>query len=96
VFRVLQPGGRFLTQQVGGGNQLRLNQLFQEEPDFSVQLLDAGLRDPGATGCRFSHPGGPGPFYRALYRYQGGRVFLKVIDWQVGFNRTVTTKTTPG
>ena len=50
VYRVLRPGGRFLTQQVGGTNNIRLNELLQDEvafefafwtPDLAVRQLQA-------------------------------------------------------
>lgn len=54
VHRVLRPGGRFLTQQVGGENCMDLNRFFQETPYFIYadttlakdvgQLTDAGFR----------------------------------------------------
>ena len=34
VFRILKPGGRFITQQVGGQDNLRLNELLQNEVWF--------------------------------------------------------------
>lgn len=53
VYRILKPGGRFLTQQVGGQDNSELNQLLQDEPYFAYakwslaaaaqQLVDAGF-----------------------------------------------------
>ena len=34
VFRVLKPGGRFITQQVGGLNNLELNQVLEDKLSF--------------------------------------------------------------
>ena len=34
VFRILKPGGRFITQQVGGENTIQLNELLQETVSF--------------------------------------------------------------
>ena len=34
VFRIVKPGGRFVTQQVGGQDNLRLNELLQDEVAF--------------------------------------------------------------
>lgn len=54
VSRILQPGGRFITQQVGGHDNLQLNELLQNEVAFEFidwgpavavqQLKAAGLR----------------------------------------------------
>jgi SAM-dependent methyltransferase len=41
VCRILQPGGRFITQQVGGRDNLRLNELLQDEVTF--EFIDWGL-----------------------------------------------------
>ena len=41
VFRILQPGGRFLTQQVGGLDNLELNQFLEE--NFSFPFFHWGL-----------------------------------------------------
>lgn len=35
VFRVLKPGGRFVTQQVGGENMLDLNRFLQDNPYYT-------------------------------------------------------------
>ncbi|MEA3335796.1 MAG: class I SAM-dependent methyltransferase [Chloroflexota bacterium] len=37
VLRILKPGGRFITQQVGGRNEFRLNELLQEDPYFKYE-----------------------------------------------------------
>ncbi len=41
IRRILKPGGRFLTQQVGGHDNLRLNELLQDEVTF--EFIDWGL-----------------------------------------------------
>jgi hypothetical protein len=54
LMRLLKPGGKFLTEQVGGKNDIRLNELLQDEVDFMYsywtketithQLEDAGFK----------------------------------------------------
>jgi SAM-dependent methyltransferase len=54
IYRILKPGKRFITQQVGGQNCIRLNELLQDKVDFQYaywtpdcaveQLEEAGLR----------------------------------------------------
>jgi SAM-dependent methyltransferase len=41
VCRILKPGGRFITQQVGGHDNLRLNELLQDQVAF--EFIDWGL-----------------------------------------------------
>src|SRR4030065_407809 len=53
LFRLLRPGGIFLTQQVGGQNCIRLNELLQDKPEFmysywtkeviTSKLIEAGF-----------------------------------------------------
>lgn len=88
VFRVLQPGGCFMTQQVGGQNQFRLNQLFQETPDFiySDWTLENVIQDMQASGFRIMKSQDA---HLPTRFYDIGAVvfFLKVISWQVpGFS----------
>jgi len=41
IYRILKPNGVFITQQVGGLNNLEINQFF--EKDFSAPFMDWGL-----------------------------------------------------
>lgn len=88
VWRVLRPGGRLLTQQVGGQNEFRMNELFQEQPHFvygywTLPYAVQELREAGFTiqTQREAQP-------EARYLDIGAVVyFLSVIDWQVpGFD----------
>jgi len=52
VFRILAPGGRFLTQQVGGHNDVELLSMLgvsrpQGESQFDLQVATAELRETG-------------------------------------------------
>lgn len=52
LLRLLKPGGIFLTEQVGGENCFRLNELLQDEPDFmysywTKDLITRQLREAG-------------------------------------------------
>lgn len=88
LYRVLQPGGRFLTQQVGGRNQFRLNELLQEEPDFvySYWTLDYAVQELRDAGFRILDAREAFPQVR-FYDIGAVVFYLKVIDWQVpGFN----------
>jgi SAM-dependent methyltransferase len=84
TWRVLMPGGRFVTQQVGGENCLDLNRALQEEVSFvhSNETLDwmvAQLKTAGmlVENAREVHP-------RLTFHDIAGVVFyLKAISWQV-------------
>jgi SAM-dependent methyltransferase len=52
LFRLLKPGGIFLTQQVGGQNCIHLNELLQDQVEFeysywTVDLITRQLKDAG-------------------------------------------------
>jgi len=82
--RILRPGGIFLTQQVGGRDNLGLNELLQEEVEFAysdwtlqkmvVELKHADLEIVHAQEC----------FPENVFRDIGAVVFyLHIISWQV-------------
>jgi SAM-dependent methyltransferase len=88
IYRTLKPGGRFITQQVGGLNNLEINQVLEDAISFpftswslvstETELSAAGLivdrAESAALGTQFLDIG-------ALVYY------LKAIPWQVeGFN----------
>ena len=82
--RILRPGGLFLTQQVGGKDNLRLNELLQDEISYPyadwtlenivTQLQHAGLDILQAQEC----------FPENIFRDIGAVVFyLRIISWQI-------------
>ena len=88
IYRTLKPGGRFITQQVGGLNNLEINQMLEDAISFpftswslvstETELSAAGLivdrAETAALRTQFLDIG-------ALIYY------LKAIPWQVeGFN----------
>jgi len=84
LYRILRPGGRFLTQQVGGKNEFRLNELFQEKPHFiygywTLVYAVQELQQAGFTILRQQED------FPEIRRYDIGAVvyFLKIISWQV-------------
>jgi SAM-dependent methyltransferase len=88
VFRVLRPGGRFLTQQVGGKDQLRLNELFQDEvhfiySDWTLERARNDLEEAGFTILEANEA-----FPKTRFLDIGAVVYyLRIIDWQVpGFD----------
>jgi SAM-dependent methyltransferase len=88
IYRILKPGGLFITQQVGGQNNLGLNKLLQDEVSFVdidwtvdraiSQLKSAGL---GIVSVKEAFPAGTVHDIGAIVYY------LKAIPWQVdGFS----------
>jgi hypothetical protein len=84
LMRLLKPHGIFFTEQVGGENDTRLNELLQEKVDFQYsywtkerithQLTDAGLK---LTNVREEFP-------LAEFADIGAVVFyLRIIPWQI-------------
>ena len=88
VYRVLRPGGVFITQQVGGMNTDELNQLLQKRihgkvthpnPSWSLSRAKAELKDAGfgiAEELEATYPS---------YFYDVGAVvyFLKHAPWEI-------------
>ena len=82
--RMLKPGGLFLTQQVGGSNNLRLNELLQDVVAFPYQdwTLETILKDLQHAGLEILQT--QECFPRNLFRDIGAVVFyLRIISWQV-------------
>lgn len=84
LYRVLRPGKSFITQQVGGKNCIRLNQMLQDQVEFEYsswtleyavqELIESGFK---VIDQRVDYP--PLEFVDI-----GAVVFyLKVISWQV-------------
>lgn len=84
VRRILRPGGRFLTQQVGGQDNAELNAALRDRvtlsyPDWSAETAAAQLRGAGleVTDAReaFSH---------GHFRDIGAMVmYLRITPWQI-------------
>lgn len=88
VRRILRPGGLFLTQQVGGQDNVELNQALQEKVTLSYGAWDATeaarqLRDVGLEVLDEREAFSPGQFVDigAVVMY------LRITPWQIdGFN----------
>ena len=84
VQRVLKPGGCFLTQQVGGRDNLHLNELLQDQVsfEFSAWTLQAALQQIERAGLHVTACREEFPETRVLDI--GAVVFyLKAIPWQI-------------
>lgn len=88
VYRILKPGCSFITQQVGGRNDIRLNELLQEKVEFryAYWTLDYAVQELIQSG--FHIVDRREVFPETVFLDIGAVVYyLKVISWQVeGFS----------
>lgn len=82
LYRILKPGARFITQQVGGENDVRLNELIEgSKPDWHWNLAveTKNLQDSGlaVVDAREAFP-------ELRFHDIGAVVFyLKIVSWQI-------------
>jgi len=83
LMRVLRPGGLFLTQQVGGRNQVRLNEVLQgPEYEYSEWTLENAREQ--LAGAGFDLLQAREEFPEVQFLTIGGLVYyLRVISWQI-------------
>lgn len=84
VFRVLKPGCSFITQQVGGENNIEINAFLQEKVEFiyAYWTLDYALHELLQCGFEIVDQRDEKP--ETAFLDIGALVFyLKVISWQV-------------
>ncbi len=88
LMRVLKPGGKFITQQVGCHNDIELVELLlpgtaESFPDNSLDVVRGKFRDAGFKLLRAEECFGPITFYDV-----GALVwFARIIEWEfVGFS----------
>lgn len=84
VNRVLRPGGKFITQQVGGLDNLELNQILQKEVSFP--FINWGLAEAliGLYEANFAVQIAEKAALKSTFLDIGAVVYyLKAIPWQV-------------
>ncbi len=84
LWRILRPGGRFITQQVGGRNCMEINQALgdKRKTDFKDWTLARSLDRLEQVGFAIEHAEEAFPESRFLDI--GAVVFyLKIIQWQI-------------
>ncbi|CAN5660001.1 class I SAM-dependent methyltransferase [soil metagenome] len=88
VFRVLKPGGRFITQQVGGRNNRDLNDLFETAPGIDDPSWNLERASREVIGANFQIADRREAFPAARFYDIGALVFyLRAIPWQIaGFS----------
>lgn len=84
IFRILRPGGRFLTQQVGGENCMDINRALQEAPSAPYQFWTHAYELDQLRAAGFTILQEAEAFPPLIFRDIGALVFyLKVVPWQV-------------
>jgi SAM-dependent methyltransferase len=83
VFRILRPGGKFLTQQCGGTNFLELNDLLGvPRPSYEPWCLESAQAQLQSAG--FEQVSGREQVHTTLFRDIGAVVYyLRTVPWQV-------------
>ncbi len=84
LHRILKPDGVFITQQVGGENNFKLNQLLQERPEFIYSHWTLNLAVKQLTDAGFQILEQKDEYPETTVSDIGALVFhLKVIQWQI-------------
>lgn len=84
VARVLKPGGRYITQQVGGQNAMELNRLLQDEPYFEYAniTLRGDVEQLEAAGLSILQAREYMPDW-TFYDLAGVVFYLTAVPWQI-------------
>ncbi len=84
IYRLLKPGGIFLTQQVGGCNNIRLNELIQDQPKFKYSYWTTNVITRLLIDAGFELLTVKEDFPQAAFKDIGAVVFcLRIIAWQI-------------
>lgn len=85
VWRVLQPGGRFITQQVGGDDERELNALLgAPNPTHEYGFWTLGYAQPRLAEAGFAIARAEEAHIPARYTDVGALVYsLKITPWQI-------------
>ena len=86
--RIIKPGGRFITQQVGGKDNIQLNEFLQEEVHLEYASWDMAFAVQALEEQGFVILQKKEAFPKFVFLDIGAVVFyLKVIEWQIkGFS----------
>jgi SAM-dependent methyltransferase len=84
LMRLLKPGGIFFTEQVGGQNDIHLNELLQEKADFQYSYWTKELITHQLVVAGFELVTVKEEFPLAEFADIGAIVFyLRIISWQI-------------
>ena len=84
LHRIMKLDGVFITQQVGGENNFKLNQLLQEKPEFMYSYRTMNLVVKELVDAGFQILEQKEEFPEAVISDIGALVFhLKIISWQI-------------
>ncbi len=84
LYRILKPGGSFITQQLGGRDNIRLNELLQEQVIHGLQGWDLAEAVRELTVAGFEIVEQQEEFPAAVFYDIGAVVYyLKATPWQI-------------
>lgn len=84
LFRLLKPGGIFLTEQVGGQNDIHINELLQDTVEFEYSYWTKDFITHRLSDAKFELLTVKEDFPQAEFVDVGILVFyLRIIPWQV-------------
>ena len=84
LLRLLRPGGVFLTQQVGGQNCIRLNELLQDNVDFMYSYWTKDVITHRLVDAGFQLLNVQEEFPLSEFTDIGAVVFcLRIVSWQI-------------
>ncbi|MBN2148465.1 MAG: class I SAM-dependent methyltransferase [Anaerolineales bacterium] len=84
LYRILKPGGTFFTQQVGGRDNWRLNELLQDEPSFKFSFWTLGFITALLEAAGFEILHKQEAFLENTFCDIGAVVYyLRIIQWQI-------------
>ncbi len=84
VYRILTPGGYFITQQVGGQNNIQINEYLQEKVEVNYTDWTLKQEVPLLEEAGFQIMSQKEEFLDTVFYDTGALVFyLKIISWQI-------------
>jgi len=84
VHRILKPNGTFITQQVGGRNNIRLNELLQDRVEFEFAYWNLRYAIPQLEDAGHQVVVQQEEFPEAIFYDIGAVVYyLRAIPWQI-------------
>lgn len=84
VYRILRPGGLFITQQVGGSNNLELNKLLGGPPDFGMRFWTSDYAAEELKQASMQIIRQQEAFSNTLFLDTGAiAYYLKAVPWQI-------------
>ncbi len=84
VYRILKPGGRFMTQQVGGQDNIQINEFLQAKGNVNYAEWTLKQEAPRLEKVGFQIMMQKEEFLETVFYDIGALVYyLKIISWQI-------------